>query len=270
MAHQRARALPRERTPPGRALLGARLQLRGQDCAFVAPGRRRARRACRRRCSVALRGSAAGGLAGAAALELSVELRGEGSVSLLGFVPADASPRRSRSRRPSRPERLDVRGAFLDYPPAAPRIVLLNHMWRIAPGFGWLAGLVGLGVLLAVAGFSCFRRARGPGWPLPDNRTLVRASLARRALRGEPGAAPRGARAAIERPRRALPPARLFGSRGRRSARARHGRVDGRDAPVADPPAAGRAIPLDRRRPALRRRGRPAARRPKSRCAARS
>ncbi len=154
-----------ESVPKGRALVAARLQLRGSDCALVATGREeltsqqptvlRRSAECRPR-----------DLPGPVALDLEVEVKGDGGVSLLAFVPATDTPaplQITPSR--TRPTPLDVRGAFVDYPATAPRIVLLNHMWRIAPGVGWLAGLVGLAIAIACAGCLVF-----PTRPATDSR----------------------------------------------------------------------------------------------------
>lgn len=161
-------------------LVAARIRLRGEDCELVASGRAElsARQATVFRRSAECQPHAA---EGPAALDLEVEVKGDGPVSLLAFLPApdaDQAPLQVAPTR-SHPQALDVRGAFVDYPPRLPRIVLLNHMWRIAPGFGWLIALVALGVLLAVAGVLVFpTRPVTPAWPLPDGPTLLRASIA--------------------------------------------------------------------------------------------
>ena len=169
-----------ESATPGRALVEASLQLRGQECALVASGRDDLADsppiAFRRSASCAsVRRSGE-----STAVDLTVEVEGDGDVSLLGFVPAAGTEpallQVAASR--SRPTPLDVRGAFLDYPDTLPRIVLLNHMWRAAPGFGWLLGLVATGVLLAAAGVLVFAvEPVVPAWPLPATRPLVRGAL---------------------------------------------------------------------------------------------
>ena len=102
------------------------------------------------------------GLLGSAELDLTVELAGEGTLALLGFEPLAGSapgpiqvPARAAGAGP-----YDVRGAFVDYTAPAPRIELLNHMWRIRPGTAWLWLSLAAGVALAVVGCLIFRHAR--------------------------------------------------------------------------------------------------------------
>ena len=141
-----------------RRLVGAELRVRGSECALTASGRDDlaedqptvfvASPACSR----------PGQLAAGADLDLTLEVKGEGALFLLGFQPQPGSEP-GKIQAPSfgpRPAALDVRGHWVSYPETAPRIVLLNHMWRLSPGLGWLAGLVCAGVGLAVAGCLVF------------------------------------------------------------------------------------------------------------------
>jgi hypothetical protein len=145
-----------EGSQSGLTLLGARLELRGTGCALVAG----ALDELTSREPVVFRRAepclAASQLTGPVSLDLVVEARGEGAVALLAFETpgaAEPAPIRVESARPHSVP-LAVRGAFLDHPATAPRIALLNHMWRSAPGSGWLLGLVALALGLACAG--CF------------------------------------------------------------------------------------------------------------------
>ena len=92
-----------------------------------------------------------------ATLDLTVELEGEGTLALLGFEPLTGSPSGPIQvpPRPAGPP-FDVRGAFVDYTQPAPRIALLNHMWRIAPDTTWLWLSLGAGVALALVGCLIF------------------------------------------------------------------------------------------------------------------
>jgi hypothetical protein len=172
-----------ESATPGRALAGAALQLRGQDCALVAAGRNElsSRQPTVFRRSPGCRGLR--DLGGPAALDLVVEARGGGGVSLLGFVPAaDAAPGLIQvAPTRARPTPLDVRGAFVDYPETAPRIVLLSHMWRLALGVEWLASIVALAIAFACAGCFVF-----PTRPAIEGRALAATATI---LRGATGAA---------------------------------------------------------------------------------
>jgi hypothetical protein len=87
-----------------------------------------------------------------AELDLTLELEGEGTLALLGFAPqAGAAPGPVQALRRGGPP-LDVRGAFVDYTAAAPRIELLNHMWRIRTSTSWLWLSLAVGVGLALGG----------------------------------------------------------------------------------------------------------------------
>ena len=149
-------------TPRAR-LVSARLRVRGTDCSFAASGRDaigidepivlRRSPACPR---FAPPSTGTG-------LDLEVGVEGTGALSLLGFAPlARAAP--GEIQAPplgARKAPLDVRGAFVVYPETAPRIVLLNYMWRVSPGIAWLVGAVGAAVGLALLGCLVF-----PTYPL--------------------------------------------------------------------------------------------------------
>jgi hypothetical protein len=170
---------------PALPLAGAELRLRGHECAFVAPGRDAlaAREATAFRRSNACRGAPLA--AGPATLELTVELGGEGPLALLAFEPPEGAEPAPLQVPPTRfrPIPLDVRGAFVDYPETAPRVVLLAYMWRNSPGVGWLAALVVLALLLACGGCLVFptgplAAASGPELPRVARGALGAALLA--------------------------------------------------------------------------------------------
>jgi len=95
---------------------------------------------------------------GRADLDLMLELKGEGRLALLGFAPlADTLPGPVQVPSPTAgASSFDVRGAFVDYTQPAPRIELLNHMWRFGRGTSWLWISLGIGVALAVVGVLVF------------------------------------------------------------------------------------------------------------------
>ena len=100
-------------------------------------------------------------------LELTVEVEGDGAMALWAHRPRDESaefhgievppPDPSGAATPLR-----VRGFVVDYPPTAPRVELLNDMWRISPSARWLWLLFGGGVGLALAGCLVFPTRRAP------------------------------------------------------------------------------------------------------------
>ena len=105
-------------------------------------------------------------------------MKGSGDLALLGFEPlAGAVP--GTVQAPSLGARrapLDVRGAFVRYPETAPRIVLLNHMWRLSPGIAWLVGAVCVAIGLALAGCLAFpTRPLGGASSSPAAAAVVRA-----------------------------------------------------------------------------------------------
>lgn len=151
---------------PLRTLLGAEIRSRGSRCVLVASGRPELGQD---QPTVFTRSAAcpdADALTAGEALDLTVEVEGEGGVSLLGFEPRGPGAEPGKIQVPPfRPgqEALDARGHFVRYPETAPRVVLLNHMWRLSPGLGWLAGLACAGFGLAAAGCLVF-----PTRPLID------------------------------------------------------------------------------------------------------
>ena len=182
-------------------------------------------------------------------------MKGSGDLALLGFEPlAGAVPGPIQApplgaRRPP----LDVRGAFVRYPETAPRIVLLNHMWRVSPGIAWLAGAVCVAIGLALAGCLAF-----PTRPLGGASNSPAAAV----VRAGGGAALLAASLAVlyavlapplsgpDEPYHLLGYADLtkdVGARGRRRG------VDGGDPPLAHPLPPGGALSHDRRRAAVRR-----------------
>jgi hypothetical protein len=170
---------------PRAELRAARLEWRGTRCSLAAePGAELTSRQ-----AVALRrGGGCQGAASAApaALDLLVEARGRPTVTLLAFEAAGlaaiaVAPSRARSVP------LPLRGAWVDYPPRAPRVELLGHMWRAA-GSGWLLACVGLAVLLAGAGCLVFpTRAVPAGDGRPAAPLALRASLGAACLAGSLG-----------------------------------------------------------------------------------
>ncbi len=104
-------------------------------------------------------------------LDLTVEVENSAPLALWAHRPRDpgaqfegleVSMLGAEEGRPLR-----VRGFLVDHPPVAPRVVLLNHMWRVSPGTRWLWLLFGAGVGLGLAGCLVFptRRAPNPGEP---------------------------------------------------------------------------------------------------------
>ncbi len=70
---------------------------------------------------------------------------------------------------------IDVRGAFVRYPTTAPRIVLLNHMWRVSPGIAWLVGALCAAIGLALAGCLAFPTRPRAGASSTPAAAVVRA-----------------------------------------------------------------------------------------------
>jgi hypothetical protein len=143
-------------TPRAR-LVSARLLVRGSECVFAATGRDaigvdqptvfRRSPDC----------SHPETLPSGTGLDLDVEAKGSDDLALLGFGPFGGTPGPIQALPGGAGQRpLDVRGAVVRYPETAPRIVLLNHMWRVSPGIAWLAGLVCVALGLAVAGCLAF------------------------------------------------------------------------------------------------------------------
>jgi hypothetical protein len=111
-----------------------------------------------------------------AALDLTLELQGDGTLALLAFQPlAGSAP--GPVQVPSvagREAAFDARGAFVDYTQPAPRIELLNHMWRLAPGTSWLWLSLGAGVVLVLVGSMIFPTR--PGGAPEQSRAFTWAS----------------------------------------------------------------------------------------------
>jgi hypothetical protein len=86
--------------------------------------------------------------------DLTIELRGGGTLALLAFEPvAGSAPGPIQVSAPSAGTGpFAVRGAFVDYTPAWPRVLLLNAMWRGASGTGWVWVSLVVGVALACLG----------------------------------------------------------------------------------------------------------------------
>jgi hypothetical protein len=147
-----------EAAGPRRALVAARLELRGTGCSLVAGPRREL---TSREAVVFRRSPECLGLSNLtvpATTDLVVEVRGEGGLALLGFERRADGGSTLLQGAPTRlwTAGFDVRGALIGYPETAPRIVLLQHMWRGAPGVGWVASLSALALGLACAGCVVF------------------------------------------------------------------------------------------------------------------
>jgi hypothetical protein len=147
----------------GRLLARGELRVRGGDCVFAAVPRDTLDA---RRPTVFVRRDGCGaspGSAVAASLDLRLEVRGEGRVAILAFVPEGqaASPLRLSAPRQGT-EPLDLRGALVSYPPRAPRLELLAHMWRNEPGPWAILAFVVLAVALACAGCLVFPASPNP------------------------------------------------------------------------------------------------------------
>jgi hypothetical protein len=144
-------------TPRAR-LVSAQLGVRGSDCAFTATGRDAIgvdELTVFRRSTSCSRPET---LPSGTGLDLAVEVKGSDELALLGFEPLAGAAPGPIQAPPLGPRQapLNVRGAFVRYPETAPRIVLLNHMWRVCPGIAWLAGLVCAATGLALAGCLAF------------------------------------------------------------------------------------------------------------------
>ncbi|HXB57612.1 MAG TPA: hypothetical protein VN461_22820 [Vicinamibacteria bacterium] len=116
-------------------------------------------------------------------LELDVEYEGGADLSIWAFpplpdVPAPGAFRISASTPVG--EAPLLRGFFIDYPPTAPRIRLLNYMWQVSPSPLWLWLLLSLAAALGVGGILVF-----PMHPSPPEAGQV---PIRRALLGGLGA----------------------------------------------------------------------------------
>ena len=162
-------------TPRAR-LVSVRLQIRGSDCVFEATGRD----AIGIDEPTVLRRSLGCGrpetLSSGTGLDLAVEVEGSDDLALLGFEPLAGAPPGPIQAPPlgRRKAPLDVRGASVRYPETAPRIVLLNHMWRLSPGIAWIEGAVCVAMGLALAGCLAF-----PTRPLPGASSSLAAAVVR-------------------------------------------------------------------------------------------
>jgi len=166
---------------PRQRLIAAELRVRGSECTLAARGGDgqlegqptvfvKAPACSRTRVS-------------AGAADLSVEVKGDGPVSLLGFEPQpDTAPGTIQvaSSGVGR-SALDVRGQLVWYPASVPRLVLLNRMWRLAPESPLLLALVCAGVTLALAGCLAFPTApladASRAWGAPTLRAGAGAAL---------------------------------------------------------------------------------------------
>jgi hypothetical protein len=113
----------------------------------------------------------------AARLALTVEPEGEGELSVWAFHPLPDAPDLSAIRvSPATPEGAAplLRGFFVDYPPTAPRVRLLNYMWQVSPSPVWLWLFLGLASALAVTGALVFPMHR---FPPQTGRTLLRSAV---------------------------------------------------------------------------------------------
>jgi hypothetical protein len=166
-------------TPQAR-LVSARLRVRGSDCVFDAAGRDAIgidEPTVLRRSPACARPET---LPSGAGLDLAVEVEGARDLALLAFEPLAGAPPGKVQVPPlgARRAPLDVRGAFVRYPETAPRIVLLNHMWRSSPGMAWLVGTGCAAIGLALAGCLVFPTRPAPGASSPRAVAVVRAGVA--------------------------------------------------------------------------------------------
>jgi hypothetical protein len=151
-----------------RPLKRATLQLRGSGCTLAAAPSESltSREATVFRRSTECPAALAAGTP--AVIDLAAEVDGSGEVTLLAFE-ATADVPAPLQVAPERGLPLDVRGAFVDYPKTAPRMALLNAMWRLGEGPVWLTLLVGLATVLGCLGCLVFptgatmRRKAGRG-----------------------------------------------------------------------------------------------------------
>ncbi len=166
---------------PRARLVSAGLRVRDSECVLVASGREKLGVDQETRFVRAASCSHLGMLPVGAALDLTAEVRGSADLALLGFEPlagAEPGPIQVPAVRAGGGPR-DVRGALIRFPETAPRIVLLNHMWRVSPGIAWLAGLVCAAIGLALAGCLAFpTRPLGAGSSPPTPAATMRAGVA--------------------------------------------------------------------------------------------
>jgi hypothetical protein len=152
--------LDRPQTGPG--IRRARLVTAGTTCRFESgspavqtEAGNRAERALVLRRSAECR-SATPALSGA--LRLEVEVDGAGVPGLWAYRPREINSERGpilveHVDPDAGPEALSVRGFFVDYPPTAPRVTLLNAMWRLSGRPAWIWWAVA--GALAVAALGC-------------------------------------------------------------------------------------------------------------------
>jgi hypothetical protein len=105
-----------------------------------------------------------------APLDLMVEVEGGGELALWAFQPLATGEEMGPIQIPSpgpgaAGPSLGLRGFFVDYLPTAPRVDLLNDMWRISPSPHWLWLSLAVGLGLALGGCLVFptRRATSEG-----------------------------------------------------------------------------------------------------------
>jgi hypothetical protein len=113
----------------------------------------------------------------AARLALTVEPEGEGEISVWAFHPLPDAPDLSAIRvSPATPEGAAplLRGFFVDYPPTAPRVRLLNYMWQVSSSPVWIWLFLGLASALAVTGALVFPMHR---FAPQTGRTLLRSAV---------------------------------------------------------------------------------------------
>ena len=163
---------------PRAGVVSGEMRVRGSECAFTASGRDAIgvdQPTVFRRSPGCSRPET---LPPGTALDLAVEVKGSGDLALLGFEPLAGAVPGMVQAAPfgARRAPLDVRGAFVRYPETAPRIVLLNHMWRVSPGIAWLVGAVCAAIGLALAGCLAFpTRPLGGASSSPAAAAVVRA-----------------------------------------------------------------------------------------------
>jgi hypothetical protein len=115
-------------------------------------------------------------------LRLELDVEGEGAVRLWAYRPRAADSERgpilvAHVDPEAGPERLSVRGFFVDHPPTAPRIELLGAMWRLPAGPSWIGWSVAGALALAAIGCLVFPTSAASPGPPPGGR-VVRSAVA--------------------------------------------------------------------------------------------
>ena len=118
-------------------------------------------------------------------LALTLTVRGRAEIALDAFVPPPTGAVPAFIHVGASPDGATTRpilnGAYLEHPPGAElaRIALLNYLWQISDGLGWMWGLLAVATVLAAAGLLLFPSAAlGSGEPRPPRRVIRGAGAA--------------------------------------------------------------------------------------------